>query len=48
MELIVACATDDGRTLTSVYFGSARTYAIYKLDETALHQGEARGFLLLS
>jgi predicted Fe-Mo cluster-binding NifX family protein len=35
MELIVACATDDRRTLTSEHFGSARTYAICKLDETA-------------
>lgn len=34
MKLIVACATDDGRTLTSEHFGSARKYAIYELDET--------------
>ena len=35
MEFIVACATDDGSTLTSGHFGSARTYALYQLDETA-------------
>lgn len=40
MKLIVACATDNGHTLTNEHFGSARQYAIYELNEagcTYLH-----------
>ena len=34
MKLIVACATNDGRDITSEHFGGARQYALYELNET--------------
>jgi predicted Fe-Mo cluster-binding NifX family protein len=33
MKLIAACATDDGRAFSPGHFGSARTYALYELNE---------------
>ncbi len=34
MKLIIACATDDGRTYSAGHFGEARYYVLYEMTET--------------
>ncbi len=34
-KIRIACATDDGKTLTGEHFGSAKVYMIYELDPEA-------------
>ena len=33
-KIRIACATDDGKTLTGEHFGSARVYMMYEMDPT--------------
>ena len=35
--LTIACATDDGKHLLDRYFGEARYYAIYEVDNEGFH-----------